>query len=70
MSRSSTTTTKSGLLPNPHPGAILIQHTQLSQGDTLNVRRQFPAPPTAPDQGGFPVGEASDHGRSITCRVI
>jgi hypothetical protein len=43
--------------------AGLIQKTQFSQRNILNVRRQFPAPASGPDQFRFGVGEPLNHGR-------
>ena len=41
----------------------LIQKTQLSQGNVLDVGRQFSAPASGPDQFRFGIGKALDHGR-------
>jgi hypothetical protein len=41
----------------------LIQKTQLSQGNILDVGRQFSAPASGPDQFRFGIGKALDHGR-------
>jgi hypothetical protein len=38
----------------------LIQKTKLSQGDVLDLCRQFSAPATGPDQFCFGIGEALD----------
>jgi hypothetical protein len=42
-----------------HPS--LIQKTQLSKCSVLDVRRQFSASPSRPDQFRFEVGEALNH---------
>jgi hypothetical protein len=42
-----------------YPG--LIQKTQLSQGNVLNVRRQPPTSTPGPDQFRFGIGEALNH---------
>jgi hypothetical protein len=44
-------------------GARLIQKTQFSERNVLDVRRQFSAPAAAPDQFRFGIGEALNHGR-------
>jgi hypothetical protein len=44
-----------------YPG--LIQKTQLSESDVLDVRRQFSTPASRPDQLGFGIGEALNHSR-------
>jgi hypothetical protein len=44
-----------------HPS--LIQKTQLSQRDVLDIRRQFSAPASRPDQFRFGIGKAPDHQR-------
>ena len=41
----------------------LIKKTQFSQGDILDVGRQFSAPASGPDQFRFGIGKALDHGR-------
>jgi len=41
--------------------AGLVQKTKLSQCDVLNVRRQFSASPSGPDQFCLGVGKALDH---------
>src|SRR5205085_8373582 len=41
----------------------LIQKTKLSQRNVLDIRRQFSAPPAGPDQLGFRIGKALNHGR-------
>jgi hypothetical protein len=41
----------------------LIQKTQLSQGNILDVGRQFSAPASGPDQFRLGIGKALDHGR-------
>jgi hypothetical protein len=41
----------------------LIQKTQLSQSDILDVRRQFSAPTAGLDQLCLGIGEALDHDR-------
>jgi len=40
----------------------LIEKTQLSQGNILDVGRQFSAPASGPDQFRFGIGKALDHG--------
>jgi hypothetical protein len=44
-----------------HPS--LIQKTKLSQSDVLDIRRQFSAPASGPDQFRFGIGKALDHAR-------
>jgi hypothetical protein len=39
----------------------LIQETQFSQRDILDVRRQFSAPASGPDQFRLGIGEALNH---------
>ena len=41
----------------------LIEKTQLSQGNILDVGRQLSAPASGPDQFRFGIGKALDHGR-------
>jgi hypothetical protein len=41
----------------------LIQKAQLSQGNILDVSRQFSAPASGPDQFRFGIGKALDRGR-------
>jgi hypothetical protein len=41
----------------------LIQKTHLSEGNILDVARQFSAPASGPDQFRFGIGKALDHGR-------
>jgi hypothetical protein len=39
-------------------GPALIQQAKFSQRDILDVWRQFPAPPSRPDQFRFGIGKA------------
>ena len=41
----------------------LIQKTQFSQGNILDVGRQFSAPASGPDQFRFGIGKALNHAK-------
>jgi hypothetical protein len=41
----------------------LIQKTQFSQGDILDIRRQFSAPTSGPDQFRLGIGKALNHAK-------